>query len=137
MSIGERLRGGLRAGREGARDGGITAGFILIVFPLVGVIFQDETPWALVIVAPFGVALLVWLRPGRPRRGHVARVTRVEPDPEDVAAGRRFEPFYVPECDCGWQEDVYEDALEARRVAEKHAATVEPDWRVSYEPVED
>jgi hypothetical protein len=134
MSFGERLR---RGGREGARDGGITAGFILIVVPLVGVIFQGESPWVMVLVTPFGVALLLWLRPGRPRRGHVAWVARVEPDPADVADGRSFEPFYVPECGCGWEEFATDDADEARREAEKHAERVEPGWRRTHEPVEE
>jgi hypothetical protein len=78
-----------------------------------------------------------WRRPWRPVR-HDAWVVRVDPEPADVAAGRSFEPYYIPECQCGWDDPYYDDALEARAAADKHAkGRVELEWRRRFEPVTD
>ena len=122
--------------RESLRDSTTGLGIAFLVVPL-GVIVFKGADWTFLLLMPIGVALLAWMRPGRPRRGHVAWVARVEPDPDDVAAGRSFPPFDVPTCRCGWVELATDDALEARRECEKHAATVEADWRRTFEPVED
>jgi hypothetical protein len=122
--------------REDLREKLIGLGFLFVGLPIAYLVLKGD--WiGMVVMFPVGVALLLWLRPGRPRRGHVAWVARVEPDPKDVADGRTFEPFYVPECKCGWEEMATDDPMEARREAEKHAENVEPDWRLMHEPVED
>jgi hypothetical protein len=122
--------------RESLRDRFIGVGIAFVLLPIGILIFEGD--WiGLVVLFPVGIAILLWIRPWRPRRGHVAWVARVEPDPDDVASGRSFPPFYVPTCECGWEELATDDPMEARREAEKHAEKVELDWRRTHEPVED
>ena len=123
--------------RDRVRQVALCIAVTLIAGPLIAAMRGYEH-WVLTMVlVPVGLALLVWLRPGRPRRRHVAWVARVEPPPDEVARGRSFDPFYVPTCACGWEDPYYVDEREARGAAQKHAATVEAGCRRTFEPVED
>ena len=82
-----------------------------------------------------GGGILLWLRPWQ-ADSHDAWVVRVEPEPNPE--GRSFEPYYIPECKCGWDDPYYDDALDARAAAEEHAkGRVEADYRKRLEPVTD
>jgi hypothetical protein len=123
--------------RDRLRTSAIFIAIACVVGPIVAAVTGYED-WVLTLVlVPIGAALLLWLRPGQPRRGHVAWVARVEAPADEVAQGRSFDPFYVPTCGCGWEDPYYDDALQARAAAEKHAVTVEPDFRRTFEPIED
>jgi hypothetical protein len=124
--------------RENLRDKMVGVGIALIVVPVGAALFADYSWTEAAIGVAIGAAIIAWIRPGRPRRRHVAWVARIEPDPADVAAGKgSFEPYYVPTCECGWDDQYYDDPEAARRAAEKHAERVESGQRREFMPVED
>jgi hypothetical protein len=112
-------------------------GWLFLALGPVSVLFFDRHWVEGLFSVLVGGGILLWLRPWR-ADWHDAWVVRVEPEPDDVAAGRSFEPYYIPECKCGWDDPYYDDAQDARVAAEEHAkGRVEPDYRQRYEPVTD
>ena len=127
---GHRLWGGLR-------ERTAWLGWLFLALGPVSVLFFHRTWLEGLFSVLIGDGILLWLRPWR-AEWHDAWVVRVEPEPGDVAAGRSFEPYYVPECKCGWDDPYYDDAHAARAAAEDHAkGRLEDDHRQRFEPVTD
>jgi hypothetical protein len=123
--------------RGGLRERTVWLGWLFLALGPVSVLFFDRSLGEGLFFVVLGGGILLWLRPWR-ADWHDAWVVRVEPEPADVAAGRSFDPYYVPECNCGWDDPYYDDPAEARAAAHRHAkGRVEPEQRLTHEPVTD
>jgi|tagenome__1003787_1003787.scaffolds.fasta_scaffold20088758_2 hypothetical protein len=112
-------------------------GWVMLVVGPIAVLLAGRPRADALISVLIGGGILLWARPWSPDR-HATWVVRVEPEPADVALGRSFDPYFIPECRCGWDDPYYDDPDDARAEADKHAkGRVEPDFRQRFGPVED
>jgi hypothetical protein len=117
------------------RDGYVAFACVMIVGgPALAIL--GKRPWSDAIIGVvLGGGILLLIRPWRASL-HDAWVVRVEPEPD--LAGGSFEPYFIPECKCGWDDPYYDDPHDARAAADKHAkGRVEREFRRRLEPVTD
>jgi hypothetical protein len=125
---GRRLRGRLR-------ERTVWLGWLFLALGPVSVLFFHRSWGEGLFSVLLGGGILLWLRPWR-ADWHDAWIVRVEPEPDP--GGGSFEPYYIPECKCGWDDPYYDDPQDARAAAEQHAkGRVEPEYRQRFEPVTD